>query len=143
MASYRMRVRTPRPTAETFAYLSDLTNFSDWDPGIPSSKQVTGDGPGAGAEYDVEASGSTLRYVVDVYDPPHRVRAKGRNRWLTSIDTITVSPDGDGSIVAYDADLQLHGLLKIGDPLLALTFRRMGDRARDGLRDKLDGTVVE
>jgi hypothetical protein len=143
MASYRMRVRTPQPATETFAYVSDLTHFADWDPGIASSDQVAGDGPGVGAEYDVEASGSTLRYVVEVYDSPHRVRAKGRNRWLTSIDTITVTPDGDGSIVSYDADLQLHGLLRIGDPLLAVSFKRMGDRARDGMADKLDGTILD
>ena len=143
MASYQMRIQTPWSATDAFDYVGDLTNFADWDPGIPSSVQVVGNGPGTGAEYDVEASGSVLRYVVDVYDAPHRVRAKGRNRWLTSIDTISVSKDGDGSVVSYDADLRLHGILRIGDPLLAVAFRRMGDRARDGLRDKLAGTVID
>ncbi|HWJ63775.1 MAG TPA: SRPBCC family protein [Acidimicrobiales bacterium] len=143
MARYHLRVRTDWPAPEAFAYLADLSNFDDWDPGIASSVQVTGEGPGVGAAYDVDASGSTLRYVVDVFDPPHRVRAHARNRWLTSVDTISVSTDGAGSIVTYDADLRLHGPLRLGDPILALFLRRIGDRARDGLRQKLQGATVD
>jgi carbon monoxide dehydrogenase subunit G len=139
MAHYRMRIRTGRPATESFAYLSDLTNFTDWDPGVTSAVQVEGDGPGMDAAYDIEASGSVLHYVVDVFDPPHRVRAQGRNRWLTSIDTIAVTEDGTGSVVTYEADLQLHGILRVGDPILALFFRRIGDRAADGLTQELDG----
>ena len=140
MAHYRMRIRTAWPATESFVYLSDLANFEDWDPGVESAIQVDGDGPGIGATYDVEASGSVLRYEVDVFDPPHRIRATGRNRWLTSVDTIAVAEDGTGSVITYDADLRLHGPLRVGDPLLALFFRRIGDRAAGGLEEKVQGT---
>jgi len=143
MARYCMRIRTDWPVEESFAYLADLTNFADWDPGVASSVQVVGDGPAVGSEYDVEASGSTLRYIVDVYDAPHRVRAHARNRWLTSVDTITVAAAGLGSVVTYDADLRLHGILRLGDPLLMAIFHRIGDRAADGLRQRLHGTRVD
>ena len=142
MARYRMRVRTDWSAPEAFAYLADLSNFADWDPGIESSVQVVGDGPGVGAEYDVDASGSVLRYVVDVFDAPHRIRAHARNRWLTSVDTISVSTEGTGSVVSYDADLRLHGILRVGDPILSVIFKRIGDRASDGLRQKLQGTLL-
>ena len=143
MARYRMSIRTDRSAAEAFAYLADLSNFADWDPGVASSVQVAGDGPGLGAEYDVNASGSELRYVVDEYDPPHRIQAHARNRWLTSVDIISVAADGGGSVVTYDADLRLHGLLRLGDPILALAFRRIGDRAADSLVERLHGTRVD
>lgn len=142
MARYRMRIRTGWRPDEAFSYLADLTNFADWDPGIASSEQVEGDGPGTGAAYDVDASGSVLRYVVDVFDPPHRVRARTRNRWITSVDAISVEASGTGSTVTYDADLRLNGILRIGDPLLGLYFRRVGDRAADGLQEKLQGERV-
>ncbi len=142
MARYRMRIRTDWPADEAFAYLADLSNFAEWDPGVASSVQVAGDGPGVGAEYDVEASGSVLRYIVDEHEPPNRIRAHARNRWLTSVDTISVSSDGPGSVVSYDADLQLHGILRLGDPILALAFRRIGDRAADGLRERLGGSRI-
>ena len=54
----------------------------------------------------------------------------------------SVEASGDGSLVTYDADLQLRGVLRIGDPLLALGFGRIGDRAAAGLRDALEGTAV-
>lgn len=142
MARYHMRLRTDRPAVEVFAYLADLRNFADWDPGIASSEQVTGSGPGIGAAYDVDASGSVLRYEVDVFDPPHRIRAHARNRWITSIDTISVAVDGRGSIVTYDADVRLNGVLRIGDPIFGLVFNRIGDRAREGLTEKLEATLV-
>ncbi|MCU1371605.1 MAG: Polyketide cyclase / dehydrase and lipid transport [Ilumatobacteraceae bacterium] len=142
MARYRMRIRTPWPAVEAFDYLSDLSNFDEWDPGIASAVQVDGDGPGTGAAYELDASGSVFRYVVDVFDRPHRVRAEGRNRWMTSVDSIAVAEDGTGSVVTYDADLRLHGVLRIGDPVLALVFRRIGDRSADGLRQKLQGERI-
>jgi hypothetical protein len=58
-----------------------------------------------------------------------------------SLDRITVSPLGDGAQVTYDADLSLKGALKVADPLLAVLFRRVGDRALAGLRRTLAGEL--
>lgn len=144
MARYVMSVRTPMPPSDAFAYLSDLSNFDDWDPGVSRAEQVAGDGPGTGAEYELDASGSTLRYVVRQFDAPTKVQATARNRFITSVDTITVVADdpGPGSIVTYDADLTLNGPLRLGDPLLGLAFKRIGDRAAEGLVAKLEGTRI-
>ena len=110
MARYRMRIRTDWPADEAFAYLADLSNFAERDPGVASSVQVAGDGPGVGAEYYVEASGSVLRYIVDEHESPNRIRAHARNRWLTSVDTISVSSDGPGSVVSYDASTEVFSV---------------------------------
>ncbi len=142
MARYLMRVRTDLTPDQAFAYVADLRNFAEWDPGVSSAEQVVGDGPRVGAEYDVEASGSMLRYVTEACDPPLVVRARARNRWITSVDTITVSPDDPGSVVTYDADLTLNGVLRLGDPVLSLVFRRIGDKAAAGLVAKLEGTLL-
>ena len=42
-----------------------------------------------------------------------------------------------GTRVTYDADLALKGPLRIADPLLGLAFDRVGDRALEGLRERL------
>ena len=129
---------------DAFAYLSDLARFDEWDPGIRRAEQVEGDGPGQGAVYELEASGTTLRYVVDLFEPPRVVRARARSTFISSVDTIGVEPDesSPGSIVTYDADLTLNGLLRVGDPLLKLAFDRIGDRAARGLAEKLEGERV-
>lgn len=139
MARYEMRVRTERPAQEVFDYMADLRNFPEWDPGTKSAQQVKGEGPGLDAEYDLEAP-STLRYVVEAYDRPHKVVARAQNRWITSVDTITVKADSGSSVVGYHADLTLNGVLRFGDPLLKLMFNRIGGKAADGLVKQLDGT---
>jgi len=42
-------------------------------------------------------------------------------------------------MVTYDAELTLNGLLGLADPLLGLSFKRIGDRAAAGLIRALDG----
>ncbi len=46
-------------------------------------------------------------------------------------------------VVTYDAELKLNGLLGLADPLLGLSFNRIGDRAATGLVRALDGKKVE
>jgi carbon monoxide dehydrogenase subunit G len=147
MARFVVHVRSPKPAVEAFAYMADLSNFAEWDPGVDHAEQVQGDGPGIDAAFDVAVKairGSlTLRYQITDYDPPDKVVARAESRLLTSLDTITVRGDGGGSVVTYDAELKLNGLLGVADPLLGLSFKRIGDRAAAGLVRALDGEKVE
>jgi carbon monoxide dehydrogenase subunit G len=143
MAEYVTTVRTPRPPAEAFAYMSDLRNFEEWDPGVRSAVLVRGEGPGPDAEYDVTVDapggGLTLRYRAIEFDAPRTVTVKASSRLLTSLDRIDVTPDGDGALVRYDAALTLNGPLKVFDVFLKGAFRKIGDRANQGLLRALDG----
>ena len=148
MARYLVHVRTPMAPDDAFAYMADLTNFAEWDPGVDHAKQVKGNGPAADAAYDVavKAAGRTitLRYDIINYDAPHAVTAFAENGLLSSLDTITVKPDdkGSGSVVTYDAVLKLKGPLALADPLLRLSFNKIGDRAAAGLVTALSGERV-
>jgi carbon monoxide dehydrogenase subunit G len=147
MACYVVHVRTPMPPAEAFAYMADLTNFADWDPGVDRVEQVEGDGVGPRAAFDVAVKvpgrTMTLRYDTIAFDDASTtMTAFAENALLTSEDTITVEADGDGSIVTYDAELKLKGLLALSDPLLRLTFNQIGDRAAGGLVEALAGERV-
>ncbi len=139
MAHYVIRVRSPKPADEVFAYLADLRNFPDWDPGTTSAKQADGDGPAVGARYELEASRSTFCYEVERYEPPSKIVARATKSWISSLDTITVETEGAGSLVTYDAELTLTGALKLGDALLQLMFNRIGSKAADGMAGALDG----
>ena len=147
MARYVTRVATPLAADDAFAYVADLTNFAEWDPGVRRSIQVDGDGTGLGAAYDVTVAAVprdlTLRYEVVEHDAPRSSLVVARSTVFTSTDRITVAPDDDGgSIVTYDAELTLNGPLGLFDPVLRLAFGRIGDRAAAGLRKALDGTAV-
>jgi hypothetical protein len=136
------------PPAEAFAYMADLTNFVEWDPGVDRVEQVEGDGAGPDAVFDVVVKlpgrqTMTLRYDTVAFDDASTtMTALAENAWMVSEDTITVEVDGSGSIVTYDAELKLKGLLGLSDPLLGLTFNQIGDRAATGLVETLAGERV-
>ena len=107
MARYVTKIRTPWSITESFDYMADLRNFARWDPGVRHVTQTAGDAGGATSVFDVTVVGVpkdlTLTYRTVEYDAPHRLRVVARSRVFISEDRIAVTPDGDGSIVEYDA----------------------------------------
>ena len=146
MARYVTTVRSAKTPREAFAYMADLRNFAEWDPGVKAVRQVEGSGGGPDAVFDVTvvAPGPdlTLRYVTEEHDAPHNLLVVARSIVFTSIDRITVEPDGTGSLVTYDADLRLNGVLRVGDLGLRLVFGQIANRAAAGLRRVLGANVA-
>ncbi|HET9124666.1 MAG TPA: SRPBCC family protein [Solirubrobacteraceae bacterium] len=140
MARYRATVDTPRPPDDVFAYLSDFSSTQEWDPGVVSAERLSA-AVERGSEFRLVASflGRTtpLTYRIVEYDPPRTVTFRGENATVVSHDTIIVHAAGGATRVTYDAELTLKGPLRLADPLLGLAFRRVGDRALAGLRQKL------
>ena len=144
MANYSATVPSTRPPDEVFAYLADFRSVADWDPSISESVHVNDDDPiKVGAIFRVTTE-TTLKNVVLEYttialEPPRRIVLRGENDSMVSVDTITIRDDGDGGAeVNYSAEIGLKGARKLLDPLLELGFKRLGDKARDGLRAQLN-----
>ena len=53
MTKVSKTVFIPRPAEEVFTYLADFSNTAEWDPGVDRVEQVSGDGAGPGASFDV------------------------------------------------------------------------------------------
>ena len=147
MAGYSATVPSTRPPDEVFAYLADFRSVADWDPSISESVHVNDDDPiKVGAIFRVTTK-TTLKNVVLEYttielDRPRRIVLRGENDSMVSVDTVTIRDAGDGgSEVTYSAEIELKGARKLLDPLLELGFKRLGDKARDGLRAELNPTT--
>ena len=144
MARYAATVSSTQPLDEAFAYLADFRSVAEWDPSVKSAVLVTGDDPIAvGALFRVTVKTTLSEVVLDYttieLERPDRIVLRGENDSMVSVDTIVLRTDGHGGAeVTYDAQLDLKGLLRLADPLLGLAFKRLGDNARDGLRDKLN-----
>lgn len=138
MAKYTVSVESSKSVEEAFAYMADLRNFANWDPGVLTVTQVAGDGGGPESSFDVAVKsvggGTVLRYETVEYDEPGNLLVEARNSKFTSIDRITIVAKDEGSIVTYAAELLLNGCLSPLNPLLGLVFNRIGDRAAAGLR---------
>jgi hypothetical protein len=141
MARYQASLRTRMATEAVFKYLSDFSNSREWDPGVVTAERLTAGGIVEGAEFRLVTrflgTQSALTYRVVEYDPPRVVTFHGENEAVISHDRITFVPESDGTTIHYDALLQLKGYRKPMAPLVALAFRRVGERALNGLRQTL------
>ncbi|MFM9045116.1 MAG: SRPBCC family protein [Solirubrobacterales bacterium] len=142
MATYRTVVESPLTPEEAFDYLADFENVTKWDENTVSS-DCLGDEPyQAGARYRVVTRfGSrtmTLTYETIEFERPGRVAFRSGTSMATIEDTITITPTGEGSRVEYVADIGLKGVSRLLDPVFSLIFKRVGDRAAEGLRVALD-----
>ena len=141
MAHAHKTVTSPKPPAEVFAYLADFSTTAEWDPGISAARRLD-DGPlGVGNRVELDAGffgrTITLIYETTLYEAPHRFIVRGESSTVVSVDEITVEADGTGSLVTYDAELTLKGVLKIFDPALSLGFGKVADKAIAGLKKAL------
>ena len=149
MASYTATVGSTRPAEAAFDYLADFRSVAEWDPSITESVHINdGDPAQVGAIFRVTTettlSDVVLEYTTIELERPRRIVLRGENDSMVSIDTITVTPaDVGGSHVTYDAQIELKGLRKLVDPLLELGFKRLGDKARDGLWQALNADESE
>lgn len=142
MARYTATVETTWDREEAFEYLADFATISDWDPGVVRSKRLTDEPLAVGARFEVTTSymgrESVLVYETIEIEPPRRVLLRAETGTLTSLDEMTFDlRPGGGTLVTYDADLGLKGVAKLAELPMRLAFRRIGDAARDGLRNRL------
>ena len=143
MASYSATVPSPRPADEVFAYLADFRTVAEWDPSITESTRLDdAPGIGVGARYEVvtEMAGRQvpMEYRTVELERPARIVLRGENDSAVSIDTISIAPRPDGGCdVTYEADIELKGARKVGEPVMQVALRRLGTKAEEGLREKV------
>ena len=134
-------IEVPRSVAESFAYVADFTTVAEWDPGIHSSRKVSGDGA-VGSVYEVEAEfrGKTMpfTYTVTAFEQDRRIVLDGVGEKATSLDTIAFAPTATGGTqITYSADFKLKGVLRVAKPFLGGTFKTLAKKALAGLAVKL------
>jgi uncharacterized protein YndB with AHSA1/START domain len=141
MPRYTTSVQSTLTPEAAFDYMARFEHLVEWDPSAVESRAVSGD-PAAGARYEVAVrfgkGVQRLTYEITEFDPPRRVVLVADAPRYRSTDTITVAPDGAGSVVTYDAVIDLKGLMKLAGPIIAGRFRAVGDAARDGMRRTLN-----
>jgi len=142
MANYTGTVSAPHSPEEVWRYLADLRSIAQWDPSVAAARLVDR-GPGTvGSRYEVDVTflgrTVTLPYTTVEAEPPHRVVFSAETDLVSSRDEARIGPSLDGSTVTWDADLQLKGAWKVLDLPLRAAFRRLGESAERGLRERLN-----
>ncbi len=145
MPHYAVTLVSRQPLEDVFTRMANFTNAEEWDPGVIKSASA-GDGKvGQGSAFilTVPAAGVTmdLKYVIEEYKPNELVTLRAVTPRLESLDRLSFVRTGQGCEMTYDATLSFKGVAILATPLLALSFRKIGDRARDSLMRYLDADV--
>ena len=142
MARYVTRIESRLSPEDAFAYMADFANARVWDPSVSAATR-TSDGPLAlGSTFHLVSRFAgrdvPLDYTIVGYEPAQRVVLEARKPGFVSRDTITFEPAGAGSVVNYDALLELAGARRLFDPLLQRIFNGIGGRATKGMQAALN-----
>lgn len=133
-------VTVDKPLPRVFAYLSDFTTTTEWDPGTVRTVRQSGDG-GVGTTYlntsKFIGRETELVYLVEEVTPQRRFALRGENKTLVAHDTLEFSGDGNRSTVTYTADFAFKGLTRFVAPLLAPALTKLGNDAERGMREAL------
>lgn len=124
-----------------FDYLSTFEHTPEWDPGTPVVDKLSAGPVAVGHRYHAEADfrGKRQALTYEVTDlTASRITLRGENKSVISVDTIEVSPSGTGCKVAYTAEFQLKGWLKIAEPFAKPAFQSLAGPAMDGMKKTLD-----
>jgi hypothetical protein len=126
---------------QTFEYLADFSTAAEWDANTKSSDLVSGDPMSAGAEYKVvtEFAGRdlTLTYRTAQLQRPGKIVFHSGTAIADIEDVITISADGSGSEVSYEANIKPQSIAIVLDPVFSMIFKRVGDRAAQSLKETL------
>ncbi|MGZ4553884.1 MAG: SRPBCC family protein [Mycobacteriaceae bacterium] len=129
-------ITVTKPLDEVFAYLSDFTTTTEWDPGTVKTVRIAGDG-GVGTEYanisTFAGRETQLDYVVHELIPNQRIALRGENKTVIARDTMTFRTTGSDTEVTYTAGFTFKGIARLIAPLLRPAFTRLGNEAQTGM----------
>jgi carbon monoxide dehydrogenase subunit G len=128
MATVSRTFTVSPPPSVVVDYLKDFANAEQWESGTQSCERVD-TGPVTEGAYWHHVSrilGRTaeLTYTLDELTE-RRVVFVGENGSSTSVDTLTVDPEGAGSLVTYEAELQMHGTARLLGPMVTRALKRL------------------
>ncbi len=135
-------VTVDRPLAEVFAYLSDFTTTEEWDPGTVSTTRAGRRRGSRHAYRNVSrflGRETSLTYVVlESHCRRRCLRLRGENETVVAHDTMSLAPSASGGTeLTYRAVFEFKGMARLVAPLAAPAFKRLGDKAEEGLRAAL------
>ena len=141
MTTIERTVLVSRPLPRVFAYLSDFTTTTEWDPGTVQTVLRSGSG-GVGTTYlntsRFAGRESQVTYTVETLEEGRHFALRGVNKSLVAHDTMTFRETAEGTEVRYVAEFDFKGVARLVAPFLGPAFKKLGDEAERGMREALE-----
>ncbi len=141
MTRLHEEIETALPLDVAFPFVADFANSSRWDPGVKSSERLDPGPLAVGARYAlvVRMGGrfAPMEYRVSTLEPLNRVVLTGSGSGVSAVDEIRFERSGTGTHIDYTADIRLGGLLRLVQPFLGGSFRKIAKDALAGMEKTL------
>lgn len=142
MISVSRTIRSTSPLERSWDFLHDFVTAEEWDPGTVTCRRL-GTGPvGVGTKYEnvseFRGRKTTLEYEILEFDPARRLKLRGQNKTVQSIDTLEFSGSTTGTQVVYTAEFTFKGLARYLEFALKRPINKLADDTETQLTKSLD-----
>jgi uncharacterized protein YndB with AHSA1/START domain len=132
-----------RPPESVFDYLANPSNVPDWQTSKTSVEQLTDGPPGLGTrvrERTKPPFGKEFSQLVEFteFDRPRRIRVHIVEGPYPIDGTWSFEPDGAGTRVNFTADGELHGAMRMAQPLMKRLLARQFAGYHRNLRRQIE-----
>ena len=124
MKRIERRARVDAPPEELFAYLSDLANLPEWQPGIVSAEITSGDELGVGTTARVvrDLMGQRIEapMTVTAYEPPSRLAIRSEVSGVKATAELDLAPaDGAATDLGFAMEIRGSFITSFMEPMIA------------------------
>lgn len=131
-----------RLVEEVFAYLSDVRNWSQWNPSFLEGEQ-TSEGPvgvGTTARGVSQFLGRRMEWTGEVteYEPNRKVEEKITSGPMSMELSLTFEPVEGGTRLTFVGEGEIGGLFRMADPIVKRMMQRQLEGNLTNLKDILE-----
>jgi carbon monoxide dehydrogenase subunit G len=134
------------PPQQVIDYLKDFANAVEWDPGTQQCTRIDSGAIAEGASWHnvskIFGVTAELTYTLDSLGAGNIVFV-GKNKSSTSVEDIQIDAANTGSVITYRNDLEMHGPLKLLNPVLKLAFEKLANETERQLTSVLNRLPVK
>jgi hypothetical protein len=124
MAVIENSVQIERSPEEVFDYLVDMRNELEWNPDVQSMAKTSDDPIGVGTKFLAKWKQSKLIEVECIrFERPYRW-AYSNGGPLTVVFDITLTPQGNATLLASRFDVRPRGLMQLFFPIILRQLKR-------------------
>jgi uncharacterized protein YndB with AHSA1/START domain len=132
-----------RPVEEVFDYLAQFDRHPEWQHDL---KTATIDGPAAVGVKGTETRQMgprvhTYEWRVSAFERPSKLGFETLTGPMRPAGSIALSPDGDGTRIDFQMDLNPRGLMKLMSPMISRQVQRTNDEHMAKLKELLESGV--
>ena len=140
MAHIAGQVRIAAPVEQVFDTVADTRNEPSYNPAMADAELLTAPPIGQGTRFRARMGRARMELLVELtdFDRPHRLGSRTTSAMMDTSGGLTLTEEGDGTLLAWDWQVRPKGWLRALGPLVGPLGARMERGIWDGLKRKLE-----